>query len=224
MAHTEYTHWKYLHMFIIMTELNMNSNLAVRRYRQLFPDKDRFPDYRVFQTLIRRLERTGSLVPLNYYPNRGRRYNVPHELEFLIIVAYQEEPTLSLRVAARRFHTNNSLVRRVLRRHRYQPYHHRRVQHLQGDRDNHFRFAYAQHLSQGILRNPYLQYLILYTDECTFTNRGMYNSNFVTYSNTGNPYVVVQDKPQNRWSMNIWCGVIGNKLVSIHLKLQLSYV
>lgn len=58
---------------------------------------------------------------------------------------------------------------------------------------------------------------ILWTDESTFTPNGVFNSrNFLSWQEE-NPHAVRQIKFQYRWAINVWAGVIADRVVSNHL-------
>ncbi|ERL95110.1 hypothetical protein D910_12380, partial [Dendroctonus ponderosae] len=54
---------------------------------------------------------------------------------------------------------------------------------------------------------------VLFSDECTFYNNGLVNRhNFHYYSDT-NPRAYRVMKNQNRWSINVWGGILGQYLI-----------
>ncbi|EZA46566.1 hypothetical protein X777_08598, partial [Ooceraea biroi] len=55
---------------------------------------------------------------------------------------------------------------------------------------------------------------ILFTDEATFTTNGVFNSRNFLYRAEENPHVVRVCGFQYRWTINVWAGVIGNRIVS----------
>jgi len=61
--------------------------------------------------------------------------------------------------------------------------------------------------------DPMFSTTILWTDETTFTNSGMFNRKNKHFYAQNNPHLVEETKPQNRFSLNMWCGIIGNRLI-----------
>jgi hypothetical protein len=58
---------------------------------------------------------------------------------------------------------------------------------------------------------------ILFTDESNFSRQGTFNShNFHRWA-TENPHEVFIRSFQNRFSINLWAGILGDSLVSIPL-------
>lgn len=63
-------------------------------------------------------------------------------------------------------------------------------------------------------RNASFPDRILWTDEATFTPNGVFNShNFLSW-NQENPHVIRQGAFQYRWTINVWAGIIANRIVS----------
>ncbi|EZA55736.1 hypothetical protein X777_04155 [Ooceraea biroi] len=54
--------------------------------------------------------------------------------------------------------------------------------------------------------------LILFTDEASFTNYGHVNVHYMHYWSIDNPHWVREVEYQ-RWSVNVWCGIIGDKII-----------
>ena len=100
------------------------------------------------------------------------------------------------------------LVWRTLHEENLHPYHDHRVQHLElGDP--------AQHmdLCHWITAHAQLLSVLLFTDEASFTQDGINNSrNLHTWSHD-NPHEISVTKFQMRFSVNVWCSVLGNKLI-----------
>jgi len=88
------------------------------------------------------------------------------------------------------------------------PYHDQKVQHLEpGDH------AQRMDLFRWITAHPELLSIILFTDEASFTRDGINNSrNMHTWSHE-NPHETRVTNFQRRFSVNVWCGVLGNRLI-----------
>jgi hypothetical protein len=57
---------------------------------------------------------------------------------------------------------------------------------------------------------------ILFTDEATFTREGINNTrNSHTWAHQ-NPRNLIVHSYQNRYSVNVWCGILGNYLIGPH--------
>jgi hypothetical protein len=55
--------------------------------------------------------------------------------------------------------------------------------------------------------------VILFTDEATFTRDGVNNSRNVHTWSHYNPHETTVTSFQRRFSVNVWCGVIDNRLI-----------
>ncbi|XP_050546139.1 uncharacterized protein LOC126908268 [Daktulosphaira vitifoliae] len=61
--------------------------------------------------------------------------------------------------------------------------------------------------------NPNFLSRILWTDESKFCNNGVVNHHNSHYWSDTNPHLTIESKSQFRWNINVWCGVIDNKLI-----------
>jgi hypothetical protein len=61
--------------------------------------------------------------------------------------------------------------------------------------------------------NPFILNYILWTDESKFTNNGVINKQNNRYWDTQNPHWVFETNNQCIWGINVWCGLIGCKLL-----------
>jgi len=125
-----------------------------------------------------------------------------------ILEMVQRSPRLSTRRMASRLVVSRMQVWRTLREEDLYPYHDQRVQHLEpGDH------AQRMDLCHWIKAHPELSSVILFTDEASFSRDGINNSrNLHTWSHD-NPQETSVTNLQRRFSVNIWCGVLGNRLI-----------
>ena len=54
---------------------------------------------------------------------------------------------------------------------------------------------------------------IIWGDETSFTNKGIFNRRNKHFYATNNPHLIQEVRPQVRFSLNLWCGLIDNKLL-----------
>jgi len=118
-------------------------------------------------------------------------------------------PRLSTRRMASHIGVSRMQVRRSLHEEDLYPYHDQRVQHLEpGDH------AQRMDLCCWITTHPELLSVILFTGEASFTRNGISKSrNSLTWSHD-DPRETSSTKLKNRFSVIVWCGVLGNKLIS----------
>jgi len=88
------------------------------------------------------------------------------------------------------------------------PYHDQRVQHLEpGDHAQRMDFCH------WIKAHPELLSVILFSNEASFTRDGVNNLRNVHTWSHDNPHETSVTNFQRRFSVNVWCGVLGNKLI-----------
>ena len=125
-----------------------------------------------------------------------------------ILEMVQRSPRLSTRRMASRIRVSRMQVWRTLREEDFYPYHDQTVQHLEpGDH------AQRMDLCHWIQAHPELLGVILFTDEASFTRDGVNNSRNVHTWSHDNPHETRVTNFQRRFSVNVWRGVIGNRLI-----------
>jgi len=88
------------------------------------------------------------------------------------------------------------------------PYHDKRVHHLEpGDH------AQRMDLCHWVTAHPELLSLILFTDEASFTRDGIDNLRNVHTWSHRNPHATCVTHFQRGFSVNVWYGVLGNRLI-----------
>ena len=87
------------------------------------------------------------------------------------------------------------------------PYHDQSVQHLEPG-DN----AQRMDLCNWIKAHPELLSVILFSDEASYTRDGVNNLRNVHTWSHDNPHETSVTNFQRRFTVNVWCGVLGKKL------------
>lgn len=54
---------------------------------------------------------------------------------------------------------------------------------------------------------------ILWTDEASFSSSGRVNIHNMHYWSETNPHWLREVQIQNRWSVNVWCGILGGRII-----------
>ena len=99
-------------------------------------------------------------------------------------------------------------VWRTLHEENLRPYHDHRVQHLEpGDP------VQCMDFCQWIISHPQLLSVILFTGKESFTWGSINNSRNVHTWSHDNPHETSVTKFQRRLLVNVWCGLLGNKLI-----------
>lgn len=95
---------------------------------------------------------------------------------------------------------------------RLHPYHvvlHQALTEMDFDR----RMDYCHWLLGMINGNPQFLSTILWTDEATFNSNGGVNCHNMHYWSSENPHWMQQVQHQGRWSVNVWCGILGGTVI-----------
>jgi len=125
-----------------------------------------------------------------------------------ILQMVERSPCLSTRRMASRVGVSRMQVWRTLHEEDFYPFHHQTVQHLEpADHAQRLNFCH------WIQAHPELLGVILFTDEATFTRDGVNNSRNVHTWSQDNPHETTVTNFQRRFSVNVRCGVIDNRLI-----------
>ena len=75
------------------------------------------------------------------------------------------------------------------------------------------RMDFCNWLDQMIRRKQDFTNHILFTDESTFDRNGIINSHNMHYWSEENPHLIKKTKHQIKFSLNVWCGILGGHLI-----------
>lgn len=127
-----------------------------------------------------------------------------------ILAAITLNPHISQRKLAQTSHISRTSIQRILKRQKYHPYHLILSQEL-SMADYDYRVTFCEWL-QGVMENDFLC-KILFSDEATFMNSGHVNKHNMHYWAVENPHWMRSVPFQHRWSLNVWCGIIGDFVI-----------
>lgn len=212
-----YSNHEYVDMYLVFGACAQNAAAASEEYAVRFPNR-RHPDANV----IRRKE-TGSFQPSGMVDTGRPRSRRTLALEENVLDAVDRNPSVSTRDLARRFDVpSKSSVHSILRDHRLHPYHLTRVQPLYVNDAAH-RLNYCQELVNRLNNDPDFVRRILWSDESTFTRDGVFNTHNLHHWSAQNPHATREFGHQQRFSVNVWLGVINNRIVGpIYLPNRLN--
>jgi len=180
-----------------------NARAAVDEYWRRFPDH-RIPSRGVFSRIHQTMRETGCLPSVAV---QSEREVVPLINTWEnILEMVQRSPRLSTRRIASRIGVSRLQVWRTLHEEDLHPYHDHRVHLEPGDP------AQCMDLCQWITAYPELLSVILFTDEASFTWDSINNSRNSHMWSHDNPHETSVTKLQKRFSVNVWCSLLGNKL------------
>lgn len=196
-----YTNIQYTEMVRTLARCLDNVALACREFN------DRFGTTVSARTMLaatQRLRDSGTFFP-NTALDRG--VNVRNtRLQERILDHFDEHPEDSTRAVAPRLDCNHMYVWRTLRADGEHPFHLRRCQELT-PADNLPRLEFSRWLLENWQQN------ILWTDESTFTRVGMYNQHNQHLWRHENPHACRVDSFQHRFSVNVWAGILGTRIL-----------
>ena len=125
-----------------------------------------------------------------------------------ILDMVQRSPRLSSCRMASRVGLSRMNVWRTLHENNLYPYHDQRVQDLEpGDH------AKRMDLCHWVNALPELLNAILFTNEASFTRDGINNLWNVHTEANRNPYATFVTHFERRFSLNVWCGMLGKRLI-----------
>ena len=193
-------------MVCVYAQENFNGRRAHRRYLEIYPNR-RQPDFKLFHNIYSRLGETGSFRPKRDIVGRPKNITVEQEEEILVRVA--ENPEISTRRMAAATGVSKSSILRIFHQEKLYPYHFTPVQNLlEADLPARLQFARFCRAQQN--RDPMFLNKVLFTDEATFTRRGVFNFRNKHAWDIENPHLVAERHFQHEFKINIWCGIFDN--------------
>ncbi|KAJ4442662.1 hypothetical protein ANN_04251 [Periplaneta americana] len=169
-----------------------NVALARRLYQERYPQRQ-FPDRKTFVRLHYRLCEYGQFNSPGL--GRGRPRSTTPEVQEEILEAVNMTPSISTRRVALQVNVPHTTVWRLLKE--YQ--------------------LFCQWFLQQYGVNPNFPALVLFTHEAQFTRNGITNFHNQHVWAYENPRATVPTHHQVRFSLNMWVGIIGDRLVGPHV-------
>lgn len=201
--HNDFSNSEMRDMISCFAQTNFIGLAASRRYLELYPNR-RQPDKKLFRNLYNRLGETGSFRPKR---NSGTTKTITVDEEEEVLIRVLEDPSVSTRRLSLSTGLSQSSVCRILKKEKLRPYHYTPVQNLL-QQDYLARQRFAQWLQDKLRDNDNFLSKILFTDEATFTRRGVFNWKNNHLWNSENPRAVRERHFQHEFKINVWCGVI----------------
>lgn len=201
----QFSNEEYADIVFVYGFCNGNAEQAQYEYRERFPNR-RIPNTKTFTSVFRCLRTNGSFPSHSYSLERPQRHQV--NVEENVIRQIQRSPCTSTRRISFRTGLTQSKVWRILKKEKLYPFHYQKVQNLL-PRDLQIRLQFCHWLEDNYDKVNF----ILFSDEATFTRNGIFNSRNSHLWSVENPYCTTETSFQHRFHVNIWCGIICNKLV-----------
>ena len=207
-----FTNEEYADIHYVYGFCDGNAEASVREYGRRFPTR-RLPSAHVFIDTPRRFREVG----LGRTRNDQDRNNNPmgRRINNRILRVFDINRRQSTRRVARQLHLSQSRVWRTLRADHRRPYHLQPVQNLQpGDAEK--RVTFCEWLVHEADNNPDFVHKILWTDEASFTRRGVTNYHNLHVWAHDNPHEIRPRAFQNEFSVNVWIGILHNNVCGPH--------
>lgn len=209
-----YSNEDYFNMLMCLGKCECNYAAARREYETRFalPRNIALPSESTFQRLHIRMYSTGNVRGDVIAERGGPRVRNNDDVEEQVLDLFAEDPTRSTRSVGRQIGANHMRVWRALKEDGQHPYHYRRVQSLlPGDYET--RMTYSRWLIRKVEEDVTFINHILYTDECSFVKTGVFNAHNEHVWSVSNPLAIKHSNFQHRWRINVWAGIIGDKII-----------
>lgn len=205
MPHT-YTAREYAEMFYIYGLCDGNARQAAVTYRERYPNRDRYPDHRIFL-------RVNNAYLEGRIPGSGNREGRPITVdERQVLVRVEEDPSISVRRISQRTGVARSTVHRILTKNNLHPYHVQRVQALL-PADFQRRIDFCREMLRRCRGDPLFFNSILWSDESCFKRVGVFNMHNLHHWAVVNPHTVREDRFQHQFGVNLWLGILDGRVI-----------
>lgn len=203
-----FSHAEYADMIFVYGFCNGSAPAAVEEYRRRYPGRV-VPNRKVFCRIFNNLRVKGTL-PSAQVSSERQPVRVAETEN--ILQAVQRSPTTSTRRISAQLNIPKSTVWRTINAHGLYPFHQQKVQHLRpGDHPRRLQFCQWVNLNHQSI--PF----ILFSDEANFTRNGINNTRNSHVWSEENPHATVESNFQQRFSVNVWCGMIDNQLIGPYI-------
>jgi hypothetical protein len=196
-------------MLLIFGECGRDATLAAETYAARFP-QNRAPNHQIFKSLVSSLRERGT------FQQSAKSFinpTITHDInQARVLNLVENNPHIGSREISSQIGISKSSVLRILKKHQYHPYHLELHQELHGE-DFANRVAFCEWAEEKIRNDEHFFERVVFTDECCVKNNGAVNKHNLHYWAIQNPHWMREQDIQNRWSLNVWGGVVNNRIV-----------
>jgi Mga helix-turn-helix domain len=203
-----YSKDEFIDMVLIMAESKYIVNDAKMLYLERFPERQQ-PSHHTFRQTLARFRESGSV---NHKKRQKNGHIVNEETEIQVLASVHVNPQVSTRQLANELDISQSSVSKILRKHKFHPYHISLNQELHGDDFNN-RILFCNWLLQKLRDNGDFLKFVMFTDEATFKNNACVNRHNLHYYSVNNPNWSRSIDNQRIWSINVWGGIVGDNVI-----------
>jgi hypothetical protein len=194
----------YVEMLLIYGGCGRNARAAARMYAQRFPNRNH-ANHKVILSVIARTIQTGHILP-----NRKETGGAPRTVRTVeneeAILDASEEGTESIRKVAQELNISKTSVHRLMKTERRHPYHYTQPENYPA------RGEFCTWLLNLEENTPNFVSRLLFSDESTFWRQGCFNANNWHIWAEENPHAVFPRAFQERFFINLWAGLLGNRV------------
>lgn len=203
-----FTHLEKCDMLEAYLICRKNARSALRYYQNTYVNRQ-LPNQFYFLRLYRKFRSNEETFKVR---RKKKDFIRDEETEVNVLAYFETNPEKSIRSCTRELDLKKSTVHDILIKHKLRPYKHHKVQTLlPGDANR--RLVFCNWLRNFYNERPDNLNYILWTDESNFSSSGMCNKKNQHYWSRENPLRVDPRNPQHRFSLNVWCGLMGNRIV-----------
>ena len=208
-----YTSAEAFDMLMVLGECFQNFTAAAALYAERFPERHHY-SRKAFRSLADRVRETGSV---HFDHNKGKEItrSVRSEVSADILAAAQQNPHDSTRRIAADSRSSHMTVWRILHEHKMHPYKISLHQELSED-DYLHRINFCMWAQERTNEDAKFFSYVLWSDEATFRSNGEVNRHNMHYWSNDNPHWMREVDNQRYWTLNTWCGIIGNRIIGPH--------
>lgn len=208
MAENTYTNAVLMDLFIIHGQCNKIISRTCRKFNEKYPNLPQINN-RKFIRIQNNFVNFGSSLTA---PKNMLKPVTSDEVNEVNVLAYfHANPQSSIRRAEQDLNVPYSSVQRILANHKMHNYKLTKVQALM-PQDCPQRMEFCERLFVHIQEDPNFLKKVIWTDESKFSREGIYNARNRHYWATENPHVTREAGFQVRFSFNVFCMLMDNKI------------
>lgn len=197
-----------IEMIFLYGEARRNLQQARNLYAEKFPNR-RTPSKMSFSRIIKQFSEDGSVQPKKH---ARKRTATTEDHEIVVLAAVHNDPHVSSRTLADDAGMSKSSILRILKRYHFHPYHISLHQALHGNDFMH-RMTFCRWAQDKLQHNNNFFLTVLFSDESSFSNYGEVNRHNMHYWAVENPHWLREVEHQRRWSVNVWCGILADRII-----------
>lgn len=187
---------------------NKNMTASRREFIRRYPDQYT-PHKITFKKIYNKFCESNSLKNNN---RRKTKSICDEEMEMNIMLSVIEEPRRSTYSLAEELGVSQSSVMRILKKHKFKPFHITPVQEL-NENDFRHRLLFCEAMIERYNQDHDFLKNVFWTDESSFSTAGVFNRKNTHHWATQNPKILKPLKKQGHKSVNVWCGIHRNKII-----------